>query len=177
MRTAATTPTAATVGRPWRDPRWVGTGAVWGVGATVVMAAVMIAGVATGVSPMPRPIPVALVARTLGMLPMPALLGLGLLAHLSYGAGAGAVFAGLTRRASVLTGLVYGVALWLLMDLVWLPYLGWGLFGTSITPAIAVATLGLHLVYGATLGGLLGRRHRLADRVTPSAVAGPHRGA
>lgn len=127
--------------------------------ATVVMAAVMIVGVQTGVSPMPKPIPVALVARTLGMLPMPVLLGLGFFAHLSYGAGAGLVFAGLTRRASVLTGLAYGVALWLLMDLVWLPYLGWGVFGTSITPAIAVATLLLHLVYGATLGGLLGRLH------------------
>lgn len=145
--------------RPWRDVRWLTAGAAWGAVATVVMSAVMLAGVATGVSPMPEPIPVALVEHTLGMGPMPALLALGVVAHLSYGAGAGLVFAGLTRRASVVTGLVYGVALWLLMDLVWLPYLGWGLFGTSITPAIAAATLLLHLIYGATLGGLLGRWH------------------
>lgn len=33
-----------------------------------------------------------------------------------------------------------------------------GLFGTAITPAIAVATLVLHLIYGATLGWLLDLR-------------------
>jgi hypothetical protein len=120
--------------RPWRDPRWMAAGAGWGAVATVVMAAVMLTGEATGLSPMPKPIPVALVQHTLGMLPMPALLGLGLTAHLSYGAGAGLVFAALTRRANVWTGLAYGVVLWLLMDVVWLPYLGWGLFGSSVTP-------------------------------------------
>jgi len=50
------------------------------------------------------------------------------------------------------------VVLWALMGLAWLPYLGWGLFGTGITARIAAATLLLHLVYGTTtLGLLLGR--------------------
>jgi hypothetical protein len=57
------------------------------------------------------------------------------------------------------SGAAYGVVLWLLMDLVWLPYLGWGVFGTAITPAIGGAILLLHLIYGTTLGGLLGRFH------------------
>lgn len=43
------------------------------------------------------------------------------------------------------------------MGLAWLPYLGWGLFGTGITAKIAAATLLLHLVYGTTLGLLLDR--------------------
>jgi hypothetical protein len=142
-------------------------GAGWGAVATVAMSVVMIAGVATGISPMPKPIPVALVARTLGGgLPMPALIALGALAHLAYGATAGAVLAGVVRRVSVATALGYAVALWALMDLVWLPYLGWGLFGTAITPKIAAATLVLHLVYGLTLGLLLDR-----TRTTPHAMA------
>ena len=47
--------------------------------------------------------------------------------------------------------------MWVLMGVVFLPVVGWGLFGTSITPQIAVATLVLHLVYGLTLGLLLDR--------------------
>lgn len=125
--------------------------------ATLVMSALMLAGVATGMSPMPKPIPAALVACTLGALPKPALLLLAALAHLGYGAVAGAVLAGLLRRVTVGKALGYGVMLWALMGLVWLPYLGWGLFGTAITVKIAVGTLLLHLLYGLTLGLLLDR--------------------
>jgi hypothetical protein len=87
-------------------------GMVAGAAATVVMTALMLSAVATGISPMPKPIPVALVSQTLGSLPRPAALGLGLIAH-----------------------------------------------GTKLSPAIAAATLVLHLAYGGTLGALLGRRH------------------
>ncbi|MGH3570625.1 MAG: hypothetical protein ACRDS0_37940 [Pseudonocardiaceae bacterium] len=145
--------------RPWRDRNRLAAGAGWGATATAVMAVVMLAGTLTGVSPMPMPIPVALVAHTLGALPMPGLLALGLIAHLAYGAAGGLALAALTRRVNVGVGLAYGGLLWLLMGLVWLPFLGWGLFGTSITPAIAAATLLLHLIYGGVLGILLGRRH------------------
>lgn len=133
-------------------------GAGWGALATVVMSGVMLAGVATGVSPMPKPIPAALVARTLGPLPMPVLLVLAVLAHLGYGAIAGAVLAGSLRRVTLWRAVGYGVVLWALMGLVWLPYLGWGLFGAAITAKIAVATLVLHLIYGVALGLLLDRR-------------------
>ena len=43
------------------------------------------------------------------------------------------------------------------MGVVVLPLLGWGLFGTAITPRVAVATLLLHLVYGSVLGWSLDR--------------------
>ncbi|HEX3647385.1 MAG TPA: DUF6789 family protein [Pseudonocardiaceae bacterium] len=135
-------------------------GAGHGALATVAMSAVMVAGLAAGVSPMPKPVPVALVAHTLGMSPGPALLVLAAAAHLAYGTVAGAVFAGLVRRVAVWQAVVFAVVLWVLMGLVWLPYLGWGVFGTGLTPKIAVATLVLHLVYGLTLGLLLARRTR-----------------
>ena len=156
--------------RPTRtDPRRLATGAGWGALATVVMSALMIAGTLTGISPMPKPIPVALVAHTLGGgLPMPALIALGALAHLAYGAAAGAILAGLIRHVTLANALGYAVLLWALMNLVWLPYLGWGLFGTAVTPKIALATLILHLLYGLTLGLLLDRtrttHHTLAAR-------------
>jgi hypothetical protein len=132
-------------------------GAGWGVLATVAMSVVMLAATATGVSPMPKPIPAALVSHTLGALPRPGMVALAVAAHLVYGAATGAALAGLVRRATVWTGAAYGVVLWALMGLVWLPYLGWGLFGTAVTPKVAEATLVLHLIYGITLGLLLRR--------------------
>lgn len=102
--------------------------------ATLAMSVLMIAGFATGVSPMPRPIAQALVAHTLGSVPEPALIGLAALAHLGYGASAGAILAMVLRRVTVAKTIGYGVVLWALMGLAWLPYLGWGLFGTGVTP-------------------------------------------
>ena len=129
------------------------TGFVAGLGATVVMSVVMLAGIGTGVSPMPKPIPVALVGHTFEV-HKPALVVLGFGAHLLYGGAAGAVFTALVGRAGLARGLGYGVLLWLVMGLVALPYLGWGLFGTGMSPGIAAATLVLHLLYGASLGWL-----------------------
>lgn len=124
----------------------------WGVVATLVMTALMVSTVGVGVSPLPKPIPAALVGQTLGPLPQPALLPLALAAHLVYGGLAAAVLAGLTRRIDLKTGLLWGGILWAVTGVAWLPYLGWGPFGSQHTPAIAVATLLLHLVYGAVLG-------------------------
>ncbi|GAB3560547.1 hypothetical protein J2S53_004234 [Actinopolyspora lacussalsi] len=141
-------------------------GAGWGAVATVLMSVVMLFGMLTGVAPLPSPVPVALVARTVGALPQPVLVGLAVLAHLAYGAVAAAVLVGLVRRVSVWIGLGYGVLLWGLLGLVWLPYLSWGLFGIAVTPRIAAATLLPHLVYGLTLGLVLDRHHAPRRRTT-----------
>lgn len=131
----------------------------WGVVATLAMSIPMIIGMLTGVAPMPQPIPVAIVGTVLGgALPQPALMAFGGLSHLLYGGFWGAVLAAVAKPATVGKGLLLGLGLWLIMQVVFLPFLGWGLFGTGITPAIAVATLVLHLIYGATLGWLLDRR-------------------
>ncbi|MFD0803892.1 hypothetical protein ACFQZU_21580, partial [Streptomonospora algeriensis] len=89
--------------------------------------------------------------------PQPGTVAVAGAAHLGYGALAGAVAAGLLRRVTAGIGAAYGVVLWALMGMVWLPYAGWGLFGTALNPRIAVATLVLHLLYGITLGLLLDR--------------------
>jgi len=139
----------------------------WGVAATVVMSLVMLAGIATGLSPMPKPIPAALMGRLLGGgMPKAALMALAAGSHLAYGGFWGAILASSTLRVTVGKALGMGVVLWLLMQVVVLPFLGWGPFGFGVTPAIAVATIVLHLVYGLTLG-------LLADRgATPEPVVG-----
>lgn len=153
---ARTTPTATETTKT-RGRAQVGFG--WGVVATVAMSAVMIAGMLTGMSPIPKPIPAAIVGKLLGPgLAKPALMGLAAALHLAYGGFWAALLAVTTRPVTVWKGLGLGAALWLLMGVAVLPWLGWGLFGVGQTPKIAVATLALHLVYGATFGALMDRR-------------------
>jgi hypothetical protein len=140
------------------DAKRLAVGFGWGVVATIAMSALMILGVITGLSPMPAPIPEAVVSKVFGEgFPRPLIMLLAAGTHLSYGGVSGAVLAALTRPVTVWKGLGWGVLLWLIMEVVFLPFLGWGFFGVAITPRIAVATLILHLVYGATLGLLMDR--------------------
>lgn len=125
--------------------------AVAGVLATIAMSAVMLVGMLTGLAPMPEPIPKALAALVLGGAPQPVLMGAALLGHLGYGAAWAAGLYAALDRVQVREGLALGVGLWILMGALVLPLLGWGLFGTALDPRIAIATLLLHLVYGATL--------------------------
>jgi hypothetical protein len=148
-------------------PRGFGLGLL----ATLAMTTVMALGMLSGRAPMPEPIPFAVVSSLFCRFPAPArmcltgpavrILGMG--AHFLYGGAAGAVFMALFRRRSLLTGLSWGLALWLIMQTVFLPLVGWGFFGLAAaggTPKIALATLALHLVYGGILGACAGRARR-----------------
>lgn len=147
----ASSPQTASASKGGTGRLWRGFG--WGVAATVAMSVLMIVGMASGAAPMPKPIPAALVGAIFGAgLPGPLMMILAVASHLAYGGFWGAVLAWWTPRATVWKGLGLGVLLWLLMQVAVLPFLGWGLFGSAVTPAIAVATLVLHLIYGGVLG-------------------------
>lgn len=122
------------------------------------MSILMLLAVVSGNSPMPQPVPKAIVTQLFGSgIPKPALMALAIGLHLGYGGVFGAVLARITRPVTLWKGLALGVGLWALMQVTFLPFLGWGLFGTAITPKIAVGTLVLHLVYGGVLGWALDR--------------------
>lgn len=132
--------------------RHFATGFGFGVLATVLMTVVMVAGMVSGLSPIPKPIPVALTARVLGPGTAPAvLMVVGLVAHLIFGGFWAGVLWLVARPVSVVKVAALSVALWLFMQTVVLPILGWGVFGVRVTPGVWAATLLLHLVYGATL--------------------------
>lgn len=134
-------------------------GFLWGVVATVIMSLFMLLGVITGKTPFPRPIPLAVVQNILGSsTAQPILMLAAITSHLAYGGFWGALLAAWTRPITLGKGVALGVFLWLIMQIVVLPLLGWGLFGTAITSTIALATLVLHLIYGGSLG-LLADRH------------------
>lgn len=132
-------------------------GFVWGLVATVAMSLLMFVGVTTEAAPMPEPIPKALAAKVLAGAPAPILVGAAVSSHLLYGGFWGGVLAAARRPVTTARGLSVGVLLWVVMGLAFLPFLGWGFFGTAVTPKIAAVTLLLHLVYGGTLGWGLAR--------------------
>lgn len=135
----------------------------YGVLATLAMTLMMLLGLLTSMSPMPAPVPVALAKWAFGDLPQPVLMGIGMMAHFLYGGVAGIVFAHLFQQKLTLwMGFLWGVLLWFGMQVTFLPLLGWGIFGTTITPKIAVATLVLHLIYGGVLDWGTGRARTTA---------------
>lgn len=112
----------------------------------------------SGMSPMPQPVPKAVAAQLFGSgLPKPILMALAIGLHFGYGGLFGAILARGADPVTIGKGLALGIGLWILMQVTFLPFLGWGLFGTAITPKIAVATLILHLVYGGVLSWVLDR--------------------
>lgn len=114
---------------------------------------------------MPQPIPKAVVGQLLGSgVPKSLLMPLAIGLHLGYGGLFGVVLARVVHPVTIWKGLGLGVVLWALMQVAFLPFLGWGVFGTVITPKIAVATFVLHLVYGGVLGWTLNRNTSLMSR-------------
>jgi hypothetical protein len=133
-------------------------GVGWGILATIVMSLPMMIGMRTGFAPMPQPIPLAIAGGLLGSAaPQPVLMLVGVLSHLAYGGAWGGILAISTAPVTIPKGIGLGIFLWLLMQVIVLPLLGWGVFGTAITPEIAAATLVLHLIYGITVGWLVDR--------------------
>ena len=130
------------------------TGFKAGLWATGGMTIIMLIGTLTGVAPMPKPIPIALARLVIGPVAFPVLVVSGLIAHFVYGGVAGGVFTRWSPSVRVWSALVWGAILWLGMQVIFLPLLGWGIFGVKINPRIAVATLILHLIYGSILGGV-----------------------
>lgn len=128
-------------------------GTLYGLLGTLLMSVIMLIGVGSGLSPIPEPIPVAIAKGLLGNAPKPVIMGFAIITHFGYGAFWGAVlFNWVKTNGNIWHGLGWGVFLWLIMELIMLPLLGWGVFGSAITPKIAVATLVLHLIYGGILG-------------------------
>lgn len=145
-------------------------GFAYGVVATIAMSVLVLVGTVTGVSPIPESIPKALVATVLGGTPEPVVTALAVVGHLAYGGAFGALLAWMARPVTFTKALGLGVTLWGFLQVVFLPMLGWGVFGSSVTPQIAVATLLAHLVYGGVLGWAMTPDHPGVDAHPASAA-------
>ena len=132
-------------------------GMVAGFIATVVLSALMLMKQGMGLMPQLNPIEdIAHVADHLTGMILP----FGWIGHFALGTVAwGIIYAALQASlpgAPVVRGLVFGALAWLAMMIFFTPLAGHGLFALSLGPQATVATLVLHLVYGAVLGEVYG---------------------
>jgi uncharacterized membrane protein YagU involved in acid resistance len=123
---------------------------VGGVAATAVMTALMLMAPAMGLPPMN-------IGAMLGSV-MGGSLALGWMAHFVIGTVLAIVYAALFAARlpgpGFVRGASYGLAPWIMAQLVVMPMMGAGLFGGSLVAALG--SLMGHLVYGAVLGGVYG---------------------
>ena len=130
-------------------------GMVAGFIATVVLSVLMLTKQQMGLVPQLNPIEdiVHVADHLTGMtLPLPfAWIGHFVLGTVAWGIIYAALQASLPG-AQVVKGLIFGALAWLAMMIIFMPLAGHGLFALSLGPQATVATLVLHLIYGAVLG-------------------------
>ncbi len=133
----------------------IGHGITAGFIATVALSILMLAKSMMGLMPQVDPIAdIVKVADGLtgATLPKPA----GWIGHFLIGSVAwGVIYTALEPHlpgSAVVRGLIFGVLAWLAMMVVFMPMAGHGFFAIALGPMAMMATLMLHLVYGAVLG-------------------------
>ncbi|MGK7295508.1 MAG: DUF6789 family protein [Candidatus Wenzhouxiangella sp. M2_3B_020] len=130
-------------------------GLIAGAIATAVLSALMLIKGAMGMLPQFNVI--AMLAGTLGGGPI-----VGWIAHIAIGVVLyGLVIANLSHAlpggSPAVKGIVLGVIGWLVMMLVAMPVMGGGFFAGNLGIPVVVATLVLHLIFGAVLGFSFGK--------------------
>lgn len=145
--------------------KWFKAALVGALGSLVMFGLMMLGIHGTGIAPFNLPPSAAFLEQFgLNVGPLP------LLAHFGYGATWSMVLVALYGGGTdVRAGLTVATALWLFMMGVYSPLIGWGVFGVggaghALAPDAALylgspikyigATLLLHLLYGAIIGGL-----------------------
>lgn len=123
-----------------------------GLAVAALTGAIMFAGLATGVSPLPNPLGLAFANTLLGTdLPLPV----GLLFHTAWVTLFSAVYVLLFRdKLTFIRAFWLAFALWILALLFFFPFVGWGFFGLAVSPKLVVASAVPHLLFAVFLRGL-----------------------
>ncbi len=123
-----------------------------GVLTAVLLSAIMVPAFKLGIAPLPEPPSLALAKLILGAnTPLPV----GLLFHVAYVTFWSVVYVLMFRdRLTFLNALWLGLALWVVILVIFFPVLGWGFFGLAISPKLIPAALVPHLLFAAFLWGL-----------------------
>jgi hypothetical protein len=132
----------------------IGAGIGAGLIATIVLSVIMLMKEARGV--MPELNPIAMITRMTGTQTQAA----GWIGHFLIGAILwGVLFAWLDPSlpgSQWFQGVLFATGVWIIMMVAVMPMAGAGLFGLKLSIMTPVATLVLHWVYGAVLGGIYG---------------------
>lgn len=148
--------------------QWIKAGAAGAIGSLIIFIVMILGTQVIGFAPFNMP-PSAAFLEAIGLPPRP----LALIGHFAYGIAWAVILYALFRdKTDVWRGIGLAVIVqWLvLMQLVFSPVIGWGVFGTAAgsmpadaplaldsMPRYVVMTLVLHIVYGALNGWLIPR--------------------
>lgn len=133
-------------------------GLLAGFVATVVLSVLMVGKSMMGI--MPELDVIAMLSDMMG-----APLAAGWIVHFAigtilWGAGFAILYDMIPGGSAVQRGIVFGIAVWLLMMILIMPMADAGLFGMSFGIMAPVMTLALHVIFGAVLGGVYAARTR-----------------
>jgi hypothetical protein len=132
----------------------VGRGLVAGLGATIVLSLVIVLKQALGV--LPQLSTISVLAQMLGY----QSLAVGWILHFFVGVILwGPLYAWIDPKSSFphwFNGIMFASCVWLGLMLIIMPAVGAGLFGLQLGLVTPTATLALHWIYGAVLGGVFG---------------------
>lgn len=122
-----------------------------GVGVAMLTAAIMLAGLKSGISPLPKPLGLAFAETLFGAkLPLPV----GLLFHTVWVTFLSGLYVALFRdNLSFTRALWMAMVLWVLVLTVFFPVVGWGFLGLALTPALIVASAIPHVLFAIFLWG------------------------
>ena len=133
-------------------------GIMYGLAGTAIMSAFMMLVMLMGFSPLPEPFPFMVIKAMFYFIDSAFLLVIiTIFAHFVYGSFWSAVFVSLYPEGRLGAGIAWGVFLWVVMNIVWLPFNGMR-YSATLKPDVAFITLLFHLIYGATLGYLCSKR-------------------
>jgi hypothetical protein len=136
----------------WLTPRETLKALGIGVLTAVLLSAVMVPAFKFGMAPMPKPPSLAFAQVLLGPnVPLPV----GLLFHVVYVTFWALAYVTVFRdHLTFLNTLWLGLALWVVILVVFFPILGWGFLGLGISPKLIPASLVPHVLFAVFLWGL-----------------------
>jgi len=129
-------------------------GIMYGLVGTAIMSVFMMLVMLMGFAPLLEPFPFMVIKVM--FYPIESvfiLVTITIIAHFVYGSFWSAIFVSLFPEGRLGSGIGWGVFLWILMNIVWLPFIGMR-YSATLKPDVAFITLLFHLIYGATLGYL-----------------------
>jgi hypothetical protein len=123
-----------------------------GIATAVILSAISITGMKTGISPLPKPLALAFAQTILGRdLPLPV----GLAFHVAWVTFFSVVYVWLFRhKMTFLRALGLSAVLWISTLVVFFPLVGWGFFGLKVSPMLIAGSAVPHLLFAIILWGL-----------------------
>lgn len=123
-----------------------------GVVTAILLSAIMLPAFKFGIAPMPQ-FPSLAFAETVLGLTLP--LSVGLLFHVAYVTFWAVAYVVLFRNSlTFMNALWLGLALWVVVLVVFFPVVGWGFLGLAVSPKLIPAALVPHLLFALFLWGL-----------------------